>query len=152
MTGEGNRRSFLQSYSDFRSINSIGLFSRYSLSKSKTASWTYNLWADYFKINSKIGGFWGTDIPRVHWKARRPRERPWAQYFARPSLRGPREERLAKWIDARLYQLEPGRPNGFERRPQQWPDFPAWHPQASELNGDKSAELQEDRLSRFTIT
>jgi hypothetical protein len=22
---------------------------------------------------------WGTDIPRVHWKAKRPRERPWAQ-------------------------------------------------------------------------
>jgi hypothetical protein len=32
----------------------------------KTASWTYNLWADYFKINSKIGGLWVTDIPWVH--------------------------------------------------------------------------------------
>jgi hypothetical protein len=60
---------------------------------------------------------WGTDISQVHWKARRPRERPWAQYFARPSLNGPGEERLAKWIDAMLDQLEPGRPNGFERRP-----------------------------------
>jgi hypothetical protein len=27
---------------------------------------TKNLWANYFKINSKIGGLWGTDIPRVH--------------------------------------------------------------------------------------
>jgi hypothetical protein len=62
---------------------------------------------------------WGTDIPRVHRKARRPRERPWAQYFARPSLRGPREERLVKWINAILDQLEPERPNGVERRPQQ---------------------------------
>jgi|SRR5690242_1648625 hypothetical protein len=25
---------------------------------------TKNLWADYFKINSKIRGLWGTDIPR----------------------------------------------------------------------------------------
>jgi hypothetical protein len=32
--------------------------------KPQIASWTYNLWADYFKINSKIGGLWGTDIPR----------------------------------------------------------------------------------------
>jgi hypothetical protein len=83
---------------------------------------------------------WGTDIPRVHWKARRPRERPWTQYFARPSLRGPGEERLAKWIDARLDQLKPGRLNGFARRPQQRHDFLARVPQASELNGDKSAE------------
>jgi hypothetical protein len=22
---------------------------------------------------------WGTDIPRVHWKAKKPHERPWAQ-------------------------------------------------------------------------
>jgi hypothetical protein len=32
----------------------------------KTSSWTWNLWAGYFKINPKIGGLWGTDIPRVH--------------------------------------------------------------------------------------
>jgi hypothetical protein len=40
MTGEDNRRSFLPSYSEFRSNNSIVLFSRHSLSKSKFASWT----------------------------------------------------------------------------------------------------------------
>jgi hypothetical protein len=28
------------------------------------------------KINPKIGGLWGTDIPQVHWKDKRPRERP----------------------------------------------------------------------------
>jgi hypothetical protein len=32
----------------------------------KPASWAYDLWADYLKINPKIGGLWGTDIPRVH--------------------------------------------------------------------------------------
>jgi hypothetical protein len=32
----------------------------------KTASWTLDLWAGYFKINPKIGGLWGTNIPRVH--------------------------------------------------------------------------------------
>jgi hypothetical protein len=26
-----------------------------------------------------LRALWGTDIPRVHWKAKRPRERPWAQ-------------------------------------------------------------------------
>jgi hypothetical protein len=62
---------------------------------------------------------WGTDIPWVHGKARGPRKRLWAQYFARPFLRGPREGHLVKWIDARLDQLEPGRPNEFEQRPQQ---------------------------------
>jgi hypothetical protein len=31
---------------------------------------------------------WGTDIPRVHLKARRPRERLWSYCLARPSLRG----------------------------------------------------------------
>jgi hypothetical protein len=40
MIGEDNRRSFLPSYSEFRSNNLIGPFLRYSLSKSKTASWT----------------------------------------------------------------------------------------------------------------
>jgi hypothetical protein len=42
----------------------------------KTASWTLDLWAGYFKINPKIGGLWGTDIPRVHQKDKRPHERP----------------------------------------------------------------------------
>jgi hypothetical protein len=32
----------------------------------KPISRTNNLWADYFKINSKIGGLWGTDIPWDH--------------------------------------------------------------------------------------
>jgi hypothetical protein len=40
------------------------------------ASWTWDLWDDYLKINPKIGGLWGTYIPRVHWKSKRPHERP----------------------------------------------------------------------------
>jgi hypothetical protein len=32
---------------------------------------------------------------------RRPRERLWAHYFARPPLRGPGEESLVEWIDTR---------------------------------------------------
>jgi hypothetical protein len=28
------------------------------------------------KSTQKIGGLWGTDIPRVHWKDKRPHERP----------------------------------------------------------------------------
>jgi hypothetical protein len=63
MTGEDNRRSFFPSYSEFRSNNSIDIFSKHPSPKSKTASWTQNLWDDYFKINSKIGGLWGIDIP-----------------------------------------------------------------------------------------
>ena len=34
--------------------------------RNQAIGWTKNLWADYFKINSKFGGLWGTDIPRVH--------------------------------------------------------------------------------------
>jgi hypothetical protein len=64
-------------------------------------------------------GLWGTDVPRVHYKARRPRERPWAHCFAKPSLCGPGEECLAEWIDARLDQLEPRRPNEFKHYPLQ---------------------------------
>jgi hypothetical protein len=62
MTWEDNRRSFLPSYSEFRSNNSTALFSKHSLPISKTTSWTYNFWADYFKINSKIRGLWGGQI------------------------------------------------------------------------------------------
>jgi hypothetical protein len=35
-----------------------------------------DLWVHYLKINPKIGGLWGTDIPWVHWKSKRPHERP----------------------------------------------------------------------------
>jgi hypothetical protein len=34
--------------------------------RDKPINRTKNLWADYSKINSKIGGLWGTDIPLVH--------------------------------------------------------------------------------------
>jgi hypothetical protein len=30
--------------------------------RNKPMSQTKNIWADYFKINSKIGGLWGTDM------------------------------------------------------------------------------------------
>jgi hypothetical protein len=76
---ESNRRSFLLNHSELRSNGSTDLFSRHSLSKSKTASWTWNLWAVYFKINPKIGGLWGTDIPRVHWKDKDLAKGLWAQ-------------------------------------------------------------------------
>jgi hypothetical protein len=33
----------------------------------------------YFKINPKIGGLWGTDIPRVHWKDKDLAKGLWAQ-------------------------------------------------------------------------
>jgi hypothetical protein len=42
----------------------------------KTASWTLDLRAGYFKIDPKIGGLWGTDIPGVHRKDKRPHKRP----------------------------------------------------------------------------
>jgi hypothetical protein len=31
------------------------------------------------KRNHVVHHVWGTDIPRVHWKAKRPHKRPWAQ-------------------------------------------------------------------------
>jgi hypothetical protein len=73
---EDNKRSFLSDYSEFRSSDPAGLFPRHFLLKSKTTSSTLDLWAGYFKINPKIGGLWGTDIPRVHQKDKMPREGP----------------------------------------------------------------------------
>jgi hypothetical protein len=55
MSREDNKRSFLPSHSELEAPTRQAYF--------KTASLTWNLWADYFKINSKIGGLWGTDIP-----------------------------------------------------------------------------------------
>jgi hypothetical protein len=62
-------------------------------------------------------GAMGDRYPRVHWKARRPRERLWAHYFARPSVRGPGEGLLAEWIDAGLDRLGPRRLMGFKDYP-----------------------------------
>jgi hypothetical protein len=63
MPKEGNIRSFLLSYSEFRNNDLTGVFSKAFITKIKTASWTYNLWADYFKINSKIGACGGQISP-----------------------------------------------------------------------------------------
>jgi hypothetical protein len=41
-------------------------FQKHSPAKSNTGSWTRDLWAVYFKISTKIGGLWGTDIAWVH--------------------------------------------------------------------------------------
>jgi hypothetical protein len=73
---EDSKRSFLPDHSEFRSSDPTGLFPRHFLLKSKTTSWTLDLWAYYFKINPKIGGLWGTNIPRVHRKDEMPREGP----------------------------------------------------------------------------
>jgi hypothetical protein len=61
--------------SSLRVIKAEGDSKKLFFSKLPT-SWTWDLWADYLKINPKIGGLWGTDIPRVHWKGKRPHERP----------------------------------------------------------------------------
>jgi hypothetical protein len=63
---EDSKRPFLPDHSEFRGSDPAGLLSRHFLLKSKTTSWTLDLWAGYFKINPKIGGLWETDIPRVH--------------------------------------------------------------------------------------
>jgi hypothetical protein len=73
---EDGKRSFLPDHSEFRSSDPTVLFPRHFLLKSKTTSWTLDLRADYFKINPKIGGLWGTNIPRVHQKDKMPREGP----------------------------------------------------------------------------
>jgi hypothetical protein len=73
---EDSKRSFLPDHSEFRGSDPAGLLSRHFLLKSKTTNWTLDLWAGFFKINPKIGGLWGTDIPRVHQKDKMPREGP----------------------------------------------------------------------------
>jgi hypothetical protein len=74
---EYSKRSLLLGHSEFRSNGPADLLSNYPLSKlKKTASWTLDFWVGYFKINLKIRGLWGMDIPRVHQKDKRSHERP----------------------------------------------------------------------------
>jgi hypothetical protein len=101
---QDSKRSFLPDHSELRGSDPAGLFSRHFLLKSKTTSWTLDLWAGYFKINPKIGGLWGTDIPRVHQKDKMPREGPvgpiirkvipswaWGETANKPDRRKPRQ-------------------------------------------------------------
>jgi hypothetical protein len=133
---EDSKRSFLPDHSEFRSSDPAGLFPRHFLLKSKTASWTLDLWAGYFKINPKIGGLWGTDITRVHQKDKMPREGP-----VGPIIRNV----IPLWAWGRMPnkpdRRKPRRPDEFKRRSQQWPDLPAQGPRTSELSEDGSAEL-----------
>jgi hypothetical protein len=133
---EDSKRSFLPDHSEFISSDPAGLFPRYFLLKSKTTSWTLDLWAGYFKINPKIGGLWGTDIPRVHQKDKMPREGP-----VGPIIR--KVIPLWAWggTSNKPERCKPRRPAEFKRRSQQWPDLPAQGPRTSELSEDGSAEL-----------
>jgi hypothetical protein len=111
---EDSKRSFLPDHSEFRGSDLACLLSRHFSLKSKTTSWTLDLWAGYFKINPKIEGLWGTNIPRVHQKDKMPREGPvgpiickviplwaWGGTAKKPDRRKPR------------------RPEEFKRRSQQ---------------------------------
>jgi hypothetical protein len=133
---EDSKISFLLDHSEFRGSDLTGLLSRHFLLKSKTTSWTLDLWADYFKINPKIGGLWGTDIPRVHQKDKMPRKGP-----VGPIIR----KVIPSWAWGgtanKPDRRKPRRSEEFKRRSQQWPDLPAQGPRTSELSEDESAEL-----------
>jgi hypothetical protein len=111
---EDSKISFLLDHSEFRGSDLTGLLSRHFLLKSKTTSWTLDLWADYFKINPKIGGLWGTDIPRVHQKDKMPRKGP-----VGPIIR----KVIPSWAWGgtanKPYRRKPRRSEEFKRRSQQ---------------------------------
>jgi hypothetical protein len=114
IAGEDSKISFLPDHLELRSSDSEGLFPRHFLLKSKTTSWTLDLWAGYFKINPKIGGLWGTYIPRVHQKDKMPREGP-----VGPIIR----KVIPLWAGGgtsnKLDRREPRWPEEFKRRSQQ---------------------------------
>jgi hypothetical protein len=112
---EDSKGSFLLDHSEFRSSDPTGLFSRHFLVKSKTASWTYDLWADYFKINPKIGGLWGTDIPWVHQKDKRPHKRPVGPIVREVIPSWAWERHPMRRIDTRLDRRKPIWPDGLEQ-------------------------------------
>jgi hypothetical protein len=79
---------------------------------------------------------WGTDIPRVHRKGKRPRERP-----VGPIIR----KVVPSWAwggtSNEADRRKPRRLDEFESRQQQRPDLPAQGPHTSEQSGDRSAGL-----------
>jgi hypothetical protein len=76
MAEEDNRRSFLLSHSEFRSNGSTDLFSRHSLSKIKNYKLDLESLGRLFQNQPKDWGLVGDGYPRVHWKDKRPHERP----------------------------------------------------------------------------
>jgi hypothetical protein len=111
-----------------------------SFSSKLPTSWTWDLWTDYLKINPKIGGLWGTDIPRVHWKGKRPHERPKGPINRKAIPSWAWEGQSVKQVDVRPNWSKPGRPTALSKRPQQRSDFPALEPHATEPGEDRSAE------------
>jgi hypothetical protein len=58
---------------------------------------------------------WGTDIPRVHQKDKRPHERPKGPIIRKVIPLWAWERRPVKGIDIRPYRCKPKRPNDFEQ-------------------------------------
>jgi hypothetical protein len=65
MTGEDNRRSFLLTYSEFRSNSPISIFKAF-LTKIKNCKLDLESLGRLFQNQLKDWGLVGTDIPRVH--------------------------------------------------------------------------------------
>jgi hypothetical protein len=57
---------------------------------------------------------WGTDIPRVHQKDKRPHERPVDPIVREVIPSWAWEKHLVRHIDTRLDRRRPRRPDGFE--------------------------------------
>jgi hypothetical protein len=116
ITEENSKRSFLLGHSEFRSKWPSRLtFELFLIKVKKLQNWTLDLWAGYFKINPKIGGLWGTDIPRVHQKNKRPHERPEGPIIREIIPSWAWEERPIKRTDTRPDRRRPRRPDEFEQ-------------------------------------
>jgi hypothetical protein len=76
---------------------------------------------------TRIAPVWGTDIPRVHWKDKRPHERPKSPINSEVTPSWAWEKRLVKQIDIRPGGRKPGRPRSVEQATAtEDPTFPHW--------------------------
>jgi hypothetical protein len=117
----------------------------------KPISRTKNLWADYFKINSKIGGLWGQISPgstrrrKVLVRGLGPVTPQGHPFMGRAKANGGMGQSEKK-TDSSL-----GIPSNHALSKETVRLSRAWHPQMSGQIRDESARFSGDQFSRFTI-
>jgi hypothetical protein len=117
----------------------------------KPIGWTKNLWAGYFKFNSKIGACGGQISAGSTRRRKVLAQGPWARYPARPSLRGPSK---SYWWNGLIREVDGSEPRwSVESRgtPRNRPTFLLLAPSNVGRVRDESVGFLGDWFSRFTI-
>jgi hypothetical protein len=114
MIGEDNRRSFLLSYSEFRSNNSIGIFSKHSLPKSKNCKLDLESLGRLFQNQLKDWRLVGDRYPPGPLEGKKASRKALGPLFRKA---------IPSWarggMSGRMDQLEPVRLTKFKRYQQQ---------------------------------